>query len=133
MIRRPPRSTRTDTLFPYTTLFRSQHEPNALLAVAGGLRGNFTLPHIRRRFRVFPHGREPGRGSLCRSTTNIHKYLRKCLIKCGVAVPIWFVPVGKPASPVGPFGARSGRQGVGQGKRVSFSVDLGGRARNKKK
>src|SRR3546814_4842692 len=26
MIRRPPRSTRTDTLFPYTTLFRSQAE-----------------------------------------------------------------------------------------------------------
>src|SRR3546814_19074237 len=25
MIRLPPRSTRTDTLFPYTTLFRSQH------------------------------------------------------------------------------------------------------------
>src|SRR3546814_11690408 len=28
MIRRPPRSTRTDTLFPYTTLFRSRHTPN---------------------------------------------------------------------------------------------------------
>src|SRR3546814_12348166 len=35
MIRRPPRSTRTDTLFPYTTLFRSEltlkfmaHDPN---------------------------------------------------------------------------------------------------------
>src|SRR3546814_10201103 len=27
MIRRPPRSTRTDTLFPYTTLFRSLPEP----------------------------------------------------------------------------------------------------------
>src|SRR3546814_19534377 len=26
MIRRPPRSTRTDTLFPYTTLFRSRIE-----------------------------------------------------------------------------------------------------------
>src|SRR3546814_17357365 len=26
MIRRPPRSTRTDTLFPYTTLFRSVDE-----------------------------------------------------------------------------------------------------------
>src|SRR3546814_2964257 len=26
MIRRPPRSTRTDTLFPYTTLFRSSRE-----------------------------------------------------------------------------------------------------------
>src|SRR3546814_11827477 len=25
MLRRPPRSTRTDTLFPYTTLFRSAH------------------------------------------------------------------------------------------------------------
>src|SRR3546814_18884205 len=29
MIRRPPRSTRTDTLFPYTTLFRSsENEPS---------------------------------------------------------------------------------------------------------
>src|SRR3546814_21160999 len=33
MIRRPPRSTRTDTLFPYTTLFRSA-EVDALLAAA---------------------------------------------------------------------------------------------------
>src|SRR3546814_1627896 len=29
MIRRPPRSTRTDTLFPYTTLFRSAIADNA--------------------------------------------------------------------------------------------------------
>src|SRR3546814_7844534 len=28
MIRRPPRSTRTDTLFPYTTLFRSSNNDN---------------------------------------------------------------------------------------------------------
>src|SRR3546814_3355009 len=27
MLRRPPRSTRTDTLFPYTTLFRSAGQP----------------------------------------------------------------------------------------------------------
>src|SRR3546814_12368813 len=33
MIRRPPRSTRTDTLFPYTTLFRSSRL-HAALAVA---------------------------------------------------------------------------------------------------
>src|SRR3546814_2188738 len=33
MIRRPPRSTRTDTLFPYTTLFRS------LLVAAIGMLG----------------------------------------------------------------------------------------------
>src|SRR3546814_8181378 len=33
MIRRPPRSTRTDTLFPYTTLFRSyrRHRPEVVL------------------------------------------------------------------------------------------------------
>src|SRR3546814_3382010 len=30
MIRRPPRSTRTDTLFPYTTLFRSRRSLDAL-------------------------------------------------------------------------------------------------------
>src|SRR3546814_12378707 len=29
MIRRPPRSTRTDTLFPYTTLFRSSSAPTS--------------------------------------------------------------------------------------------------------
>src|SRR3546814_17693376 len=30
MIRRPPRSTRTDTLFPYTTLFRSGLDTEAV-------------------------------------------------------------------------------------------------------
>src|SRR3546814_9386597 len=35
MIRRPPRSTRTDTLFPYTTLFRSDFVEAALLRRAG--------------------------------------------------------------------------------------------------
>src|SRR3546814_994869 len=35
MIRRPPRSTRTDTLFPYTTLFRSVlHRPQGTHAAA---------------------------------------------------------------------------------------------------
>src|SRR3546814_5354813 len=43
MIRRPPRSTRTDTLFPYTTLFRSscnsgirRYDRPAVAAYAGG-------------------------------------------------------------------------------------------------
>src|SRR3546814_12131971 len=31
MIRRPPRSTRTDTLFPYTTLFRSGRDEHAVI------------------------------------------------------------------------------------------------------
>src|SRR3546814_10884981 len=34
MIRRPPRSTRTDTLFPYTTLFRSDVTPDILISLA---------------------------------------------------------------------------------------------------
>src|SRR3546814_16512535 len=39
MIRRPPRSTRTDTLFPYTTLFRSvvQLQPRAGLSRVTGV------------------------------------------------------------------------------------------------
>src|SRR3546814_4821565 len=38
MIRRPPRSTRTDTLFPYTTLFRS----------TGCEIGNVSFRHLRK-------------------------------------------------------------------------------------
>src|SRR3546814_10288993 len=38
MIRRPPRSTRTDTLFPYTTLFRS--------GVGATMQTNFTLAQL---------------------------------------------------------------------------------------
>src|SRR3546814_20444724 len=35
MIRRPPRSTRTDTLFPYTTLFRSRQAARRRPAIEG--------------------------------------------------------------------------------------------------
>src|SRR3546814_12726585 len=41
MIRRPPRSTRTDTLFPYTTLFRSDH-----VQVDPAVRGGPDLGHV---------------------------------------------------------------------------------------
>src|SRR3546814_15871033 len=43
MIRRPPRSTRTDTLFPYTTLFRSSH---TLQSVALQALGKFLQPPV---------------------------------------------------------------------------------------
>src|SRR3546814_20820235 len=39
MIRRPPRSTRTDTLFPYTTLFRSAAAPEKLPALYDAIDG----------------------------------------------------------------------------------------------
>src|SRR3546814_3733439 len=45
MLRRPPRSTRTDTLFPYPTLFRSPHHPRRSTALPR--RGNRAAdPHL---------------------------------------------------------------------------------------
>src|SRR3546814_3496037 len=44
MIRRPPRSTRTDTLFPYTTLFRSDAAA-LLIFAADGVAGAFRRDH----------------------------------------------------------------------------------------
>src|SRR3546814_18676442 len=43
MIRRTPRSTRTDTLFPYTSLFRSSHGGNQVLSLGNVARGDFPL------------------------------------------------------------------------------------------
>src|SRR3546814_14476216 len=44
MIRRPPRSTRTDTLFPYTTLFRSVEEArNAFVDRRPGIESEVAL------------------------------------------------------------------------------------------
>src|SRR3546814_19075082 len=47
MIRRPPRSTRTDTLFPYTTLFRSPGDAGAESRMGGqrgGIEGRDAAP-----------------------------------------------------------------------------------------
>src|SRR3546814_15134377 len=48
MIRRPPRSTRTDTLFPYTTLFRS-------LGWAQVWRRNYRQANLSQRLLTDPH------------------------------------------------------------------------------
>src|SRR3546814_19587307 len=62
MIRRPPRSTRTDTLFPYTTLFRSGD------LAFGGILGEqalrlvvmvFILQRFRAQVRFFPMAQQP--------------------------------------------------------------------------
>src|SRR3546814_16280953 len=45
MIRRPPRSTRTDTLFPYTTLFRSLVDP-AAVKPSSRIKSRMTAFHI---------------------------------------------------------------------------------------
>src|SRR3546814_10176991 len=51
MIRRPPRSTRTDTLFPYTTLFRSARARGA----PGGFRAAILHPAADPRRRLDLH------------------------------------------------------------------------------
>src|SRR3546814_11439020 len=50
MIRRPPRSTRTDTLFPYTTLFRSVAAIEALGRKAVAIQGDVAEPATARGF-----------------------------------------------------------------------------------
>src|SRR3546814_17187926 len=49
MIRRPPRSTRTDTLFPYTTLFRS-----AVMVTTVQVGGSSAWQALRRHFLASP-------------------------------------------------------------------------------
>src|SRR3546814_14928987 len=57
MIRRPPRSTRTDTLFPYTTLFRS--DGDCLDQI------RFALDHVEDQLRVVVLGQDfPDAGGL---------------------------------------------------------------------
>src|SRR3546814_20908539 len=62
MIRRPPRSTRTDTLFPYTTLFRSARH-----ALRGRLRATARrrrlLPALERARTALRAARQHRRGS----------------------------------------------------------------------
>src|SRR3546814_1780935 len=60
MTRRPPRSTRTDTLFPYTTLFRSPGLGGPLVvqhdAHAGVQEGQLAQPVLQRREVELDHG-----------------------------------------------------------------------------
>src|SRR3546814_9741809 len=87
MIRRPPRSTRTDTLFPYTTLFRSRRRRDARLSRMGARRDARDLraprhPLHRRRGddRLGPHRRSEEHTSELQSLMRI-SYAVFCLKK----------------------------------------------------
>src|SRR3546814_7909273 len=86
MIRRPPRSTRTDTLFPYTTLFRSAsispHTATTLpsastMAAATGWRLSTCAPRLTSTIK----GREIGRAHVRTPVTNAHLVCRLLLEK----------------------------------------------------
>src|SRR3546814_8313199 len=85
MIRRPPRSTRTDTLFPYTTLFRSagateggeDHHPRVqpdvmhrLCEFESGSAGHFDVGHQQVR-RMHLHGL-PGAVAIAGFGNDVH-------------------------------------------------------------
>src|SRR3546814_8085152 len=62
MIRRPPRSTRTDTLFPYTTLFRSNLIPTARELTEQGVRSHVRKSDRHRLHRCFVPPYQPDLG-----------------------------------------------------------------------
>src|SRR3546814_17324934 len=67
MIRRPPISTRTDTLFPYTTLFRSVADADVLMNRVRIEDGEIVLPEgIRYRILVMPEDRRITRDLLAK-------------------------------------------------------------------
>src|SRR3546814_5523464 len=74
MIRRPPRSTRTDTLFPYTTLFRSPLPKQALQVRFLAFRRRLVLAHyvgLERRARVVVEDAQ-GHGELAEAHLDKH-------------------------------------------------------------
>src|SRR3546814_16746159 len=64
MIRRPPRSTRTDTLFPYTTLFRSHRDRGDASTQLQDL-DRLVQPHLLVECQVIGVGRAGDLGSAC--------------------------------------------------------------------
>src|SRR3546814_18377034 len=121
MIRRPPRSTRTDTLFPYTTLFRS-HGPRRF--------GEF---RFRRHRRVSRRG-DAAAGKWMAGTKRGH-YLTVAHLdqargrdyRMAFAIPAQ--PAGRPASFVGCSRLYAGRfsaDGAGQFAAAPYAGATGG-------
>src|SRR3546814_20927250 len=83
IIRRPPRSTRTDTLFPYTTLFRSGRSPRSKQDAGGHGRRQATRAQLADR-----NGKESRRPilSALRSRSEEHTSELQSLMRISYAV-----------------------------------------------
>src|SRR3546814_13252790 len=127
MIRRPPRSTRTDTLFPYTTLFRSARirgsSPEHRLAVRQAESASIIadmLPWFEEMLPKLPRGSNTAEA--IRYTLNHWKGLTRFLDDGRIELDNNTVER-----------AIRDRKSVVEGKSVSVRVDLGGRRIIKKK
>src|SRR3546814_8774276 len=83
MIRRPPRSTRTDTLFPYTTLFRSRRQTRP------GIQGASFPTKARGTGQNAHHGHRRGRDGrpqACRARSEEHTSELQSLMRISYAV-----------------------------------------------
>src|SRR3546814_11976310 len=107
MIRRPPRSTRTDTLFPYTTLFRSVAIETQRCVAESGVHEGAVMRRGRIGMDIGPEMR----------AGDAHALNRGCAARLERADPL----------------GESERKSVVSGKRLSVRVDLGGRRLIKKK
>src|SRR3546814_4635333 len=82
MIRRPPRSTRTDTLFPYTTLFRSRADLKGVghSLACNGTQSPLHLPVLASHRAVQPYSRCSVLGSFAprseEHTSELHSLIR---------------------------------------------------------
>src|SRR3546814_13877494 len=82
MIRRPPRSTRTDTLFPYTTLFRSKSygwyetDQTSFLTLPGAPFAYWLSDQFVRTFREFPQVADVAAPKQGLATANDAQFLR---------------------------------------------------------
>src|SRR3546814_12297254 len=110
MIRRPPRSTRTDTLFPYTTLFRSGERRLRLAADAEPAQ---IAPVVQDKIACGEESPEPGAPvRVGRSRNRVH-YSPATVVAAAVRCTRSFVF--RPVSPP----CREQRRVVGDGARTS--------------
>src|SRR3546814_15509675 len=110
MIRRPPRSTRTDTLCPYTTLFRSKS------ALARMALSEISIPE--RSERVFLRELMDGGRRRVRAPGALNGRVREIAVDQGR---------GQAAQFPRDIDAAHERKSVGEGKSLPVRVSLGGR------
>src|SRR3546814_15003982 len=122
MIRRPPRSTRTDTLFPYTTRFRSRYRQGQ----ATGPRSRQWQPKAESCSPHAPLKTDPQQ--LLRLDRKFHRQLLQHVLRKTINDQRHRRFRVQP-----PLQGVEDRKSVVSGKSVSVRVDLGGRRNIKKK